>query len=231
MKEELDVGPYLDIVNIEAEAMEMVGQGAESKVYRGEYLGYPVIVKHRFSKKYRLPEIDDQINRKRILSEARCQHRCRELQVKTPILYYVDPYDKVMIMEEIQGITLKQMIYDHEGRLAELEPLLLAFGNRIARLHGGSIIHGDLTTSNCMIEKDTQAIVMIDFGLAYMPASVEDRACDLYVLERSFLATHANASDLFSCILKGYQEEGDHEDVLQKLAQVRSRGRKKLCFG
>lgn len=50
------------------------------------------------------------------------------------------------------------------------------------------VIHGDLTTSN-MIYKDDQ-IYLIDFGLSYVKTSIEDRAVDLYVLERAFISTH-----------------------------------------
>lgn len=55
-------------------------------------------------------------------------------------------------------------------------------------LHYSGVIHGDLTTSN-MIYKDDQ-IYLIDFGLSYVKTSIEDRAVDLYVLERAFISTH-----------------------------------------
>ena len=37
---------------------------------------------------------------------------------------------------------------------------------------------------------ETDQLVMIDFGLATSQCSLEDKAVDLYVLERSFIATH-----------------------------------------
>jgi len=40
-----------------------------------------------------------------------------------------------------------------------------------------------------MIYKDDQ-IYLIDFGLSYVKTSIEDRAVDLYVLERAFISTH-----------------------------------------
>ena len=36
---------------------------------------------------------------------------------------------------------------------------------------------------------------MIDFGLSSNSSMVEDRAVDLYVLERAFLSTHPNSQD------------------------------------
>ena len=35
--------------------------------------------------------------------------------------------------------------------------------------------------------------VMIDFGLSFQSHSIEDKAVDLYVLERAFLSTHPNS--------------------------------------
>jgi TP53 regulating kinase-like protein len=36
---------------------------------------------------------------------------------------------------------------------------------------------------------------LIDFGLSFMSNSVEDKAVDLYVLERALLATHPGATE------------------------------------
>lgn len=76
-------------------------------------------------------------------------------------------------------------------------------------LHDAGIVHGDLTTSNMMLRDATQQLVcmhslavvycmqsccpqvMIDFGLSYNSTIAEDKAVDLYVLERAFLSTHA----------------------------------------
>ena len=44
-----------------------------------------------------------------------------------------------------------------------------------------------------MIELTGQ-VVLIDFGLATSQCSLEDKAVDLYVLERSFIATHPEHS-------------------------------------
>lgn len=61
-------------------------------------------------------------------------------------------------------------------------------GQMILRLHNVNIIHGDLTTSNMMISNDK--LYLIDFGLAYTKPNAEDKAVDLYVLERAFVSTH-----------------------------------------
>ena len=63
-------------------------------------------------------------------------------------------------------------------------------GEAIAKMHDANIMHGDLTTSNMMIRSGSESLVMIDFGLSFISAMSEDRAVDLYVLERAFQSTH-----------------------------------------
>ena len=49
-------------------------------------------------------------------------------------------------------------------------------------------------------------VVLIDFGLGKMQASVEDMAVDLYVLERAFTSTHPGCEVFLSNILYGYEQ-------------------------
>ena len=46
---------------------------------------------------------------------------------------------------------------------------------------------------------------MIDFGLAYTSTLVEDKAVDLYVLERAFASTHPDSEPLFGSVIQAYQ--------------------------
>jgi TP53 regulating kinase and related kinases len=49
--------------------------------------------------------------------------------------------------------------------------------------------------------------VLIDFGLAYTSTLVEDKAVDLYVLERAFSSTHPESEPLFGSVLDGYKRK------------------------
>jgi TP53 regulating kinase-like protein len=71
-------------------------------------------------------------------------------------------------------------------------------GSAIAQMHDAEIVHGDLTTSNIMVrhEDSLDQVVLIDFGLGAMKPTAEDKAVDLYVLERAFISTH-NGSESF----------------------------------
>ena len=100
-----------------------------------------------------------------------------------------------------------------------------------------SIVHGDLTTSNLMlvptaVDPVLGSLVVIDFGLALVSLMNEDRAVDLYVLERAFLSTHPNSEKVFAGVLEAYQATfKDASKVLSKLNIVRQRGRKRQMVG
>lgn len=75
-------------------------------------------------------------------------------------------------------------------------------------------------------------IVLIDFGLATQSSHDEDRAVDLYVLERAFAATHPTAKPLFREVLRVYADSyRGAKVVLKRLEDVRMRGRKRSMLG
>lgn len=75
-------------------------------------------------------------------------------------------------------------------------------GKSIGRIHNSNIIHGDLTTSNLMLRLPSLSLVVVDFGLSYISSMAEDKAVDLYVLERAFLSTHPNSEPLVRLTLE-----------------------------
>lgn len=140
----------------------------------------------------------------------------------------MDPKKGLLIMEYIDGLTAKERIINES---IDLEHFAESVGVAIAKLHSNELIHGDLTTSNILIEGDQLAL--IDFGLACVSTSLEDRAVDLYVLERAILSTHPTiGSKLFKSILKSYgQHVNKSAATLTKLAEVQRRGRKREMIG
>lgn len=114
--------------------------------------------------------------------------------------------------------------------------LMSLIGIEIAKMHKADVVHGDLTTSNMMLRKmpgDSAQLVLIDFGLSFNSASVEDKAVDLYVLERAFSSTHPDSEPLFEMVLSAYSEELGTAwvSLKKKLDEVRLRGRKRSMVG
>lgn len=114
-----------------------------------------------------------------------------------------------------------------------------SIGSIVAKMHNINVIHGDLTTSNFILrysaidEDSSPSLFLIDFGLSLTGCTnPEDKAVDLYVLERAFISTHPGSGALLSEIMRTYKRVCTSSDaVLQRLFNVRQRGRKRECFG
>ena len=222
----------------------LVQQGAESRLFLSTYLSSACIVKQRFVKRYRHPSLDSSISRQRLWSECRSAVRVRRSGVDAPVVYYVDEAERLIVMERVDGVTVKQWMRDEESKQAtadnETAAVMRGIGRTIAAVHSCGVIHGDLTTSNLMLRHqarrdpadNTPHLTVIDFGLAHNSTLIEDRAVDLYVLERAFLSTHPNSQSKFDVVLNGYLTGlKDGSKVLQKLHLVRQRGRKRQMVG
>ncbi|KAL4875641.1 kinase-like domain-containing protein [Aspergillus karnatakaensis] len=140
-----------------------------------------------------------------------------------------------------------------EGEAEKVRGLMRRIGGAVGGLHRAGVIHGDLTTSNLMLRPDTVSstsnstsapeteegspsmegeVVLIDFGLASQSVQDEDRAVDLYVLERAFGSSHPRTEGFFEEVLVGYRESYKGAvSALKRLEDVRMRGRKRSMIG
>ncbi|XP_033116602.1 EKC/KEOPS complex subunit TP53RK-like [Anneissia japonica] len=219
-------------------AQNMVKQGAEARVYEGEFFSRAIIVKERFSKKYRHPILDEKLTKKRTTQEVRAIMRCKKAGIATPAVYFVNYETNQIFMENIKdSLTVKdyiQRLQTEEDGEEHLKRLSDKIGNILATMHDIDVIHGDLTTSNILIKRPFEDLhlVLIDFGLSHVSKLLEDKGVDLYVLERALLSTHPNTEIFFERILQNYsQKSKKSKEVLVKLEEVRMRGRKRLMVG
>lgn len=215
--------------------MEIYKQGAESKIYSSLYSDRKIIIKERFSKQYRNKLLDQTLRKERTKAEAKAILKCKQGGVATPVLYSLDLINCKIIMENINGKTISDYLismqnYNQDN--AKLIQVLMDIGAIIGKMHSLGIFHGDLTTSNILIKED-ETLVLIDFGLSHFNPSNEDKAVDLYVLERAFISTHPYLSNLFPTILDGYKNayESNVQTVINQFQNVRARGRKRLMEG
>lgn len=213
----------------------LLKQGAEARVFESTFLGRKSIVKERFSKKYRHPTLDSKINLRRLNAEARCMTKARRLGVSAPVLYAADLVLHTLTFEFVEGPSVKDVLLDFglHGVVEErLDDIAIQIGAAIAKLHDGGLIHGDLTTSNMLIRSSTNQLVLIDFGLSFTSTLPEDKAVDLYVLERALLSMHSSCGNVMDRILAGYRKNSKQwSSTSNKLAQVRQRGRKRTMVG
>ncbi|MCO5555853.1 hypothetical protein L7F22_009398 [Adiantum nelumboides] len=242
-----------------------------------------VLLKYRFPKTYRHPTLSTQLTASRTTAEARALIRCARVGINTPKIVCVDEEQGVLGLEIVDGYSVRELLgggsegeedEEEEGQainqIASEELVLLTneeaieimrkIGTQLARMHQAHIIHGDLTTSNMMVKKQrgtnsikSAQVVLIDFGLSLNSTSAEDKAVDLYVLQRAFASTHPHSEHLFDEILKAYQniienkpipydpkvkaEKGTvagpthWKEIKRKLDDVRLRGRKRSMVG
>lgn len=223
--------------------LQLFKQGAEGRLFTGQYLGQKVLVKQRFPKKYRHPQLDVQLSAQRFRGEVRSLVRCQSLGIRTPTIFLADLEQNIIVMEYLeQAQTCRQFIQtlltQTESR-SRLLDLAQAIGRTLALIHSNHIIHGDLTTSNILVANPDVSdqeleLVLIDFGLGFAEGSAEDKGVDLYVLERAFLSTHPNTEDIFDAIMKTYKSDmpkKECSEILKKYEEIRLRGRKRTMLG
>lgn len=217
----------------------MLKQLVNKKIYLTTYQSKECVLKERVKKSYRISEIDILINKKRTKSEIHIMETINNSNlVHSPKLLYGDIKEYKIYMEYLSNcVNLKDYIDDliQVNKIEDIKIILKDLGFIIAEVHNLKIIHGDLTTSNFMIDKsDISKIYILDFGLSFVSESVENRAVDLYVIEKTFICSHNKISELFNILLNSYSDnitEKKKGEVIKKLDQVRMRGRKKIAFG
>ncbi len=186
-------------------------QGAEAEV---EILDSRVL-KTRKSKKYRHPRLDKNIIRERTENEVRNMERA--------ILHGVN----VPEAEKKDANTIQiQKIKGEAWKVKEDTNLMERVGHNVAKMHDCNLIHGDLTTSNILIQKEEA--FLIDFGLSEVSERVEDKAVDIHLLKQVLGSSHPEISgEAWEKFLEGYREYDYSDEVLERLEEVEQRGRYK----
>ena len=190
---------------------DLIAKGAESNIIKSSYMGQNAVIKARIPKSYRIPEIDSKIRKSRCKLEAKLLSDAKRAGVRTPILYDVDLAQKSILMEAIDGVMLKDVID---------EDLSFKVGEEISKLHSADIIHGDITSSNIMLQGND--LVFIDFGLGRYSDLIEDKAVDLLVLKKSLQSIdYEKAVSYFGNVLDGYCDS----KIIEKINEIEHRGR------
>jgi len=196
--------------------------GAEAKLDSAIWLNRNVVFKQRVVKGYRHPSLDKSLQAARIKNEVRLMLEARKAGISVPIIYSVDIPENRLVMEEIQGVRVKDALQNlSEG---EAEQVCRKIGEIAAKLHENDIVHGDLTTSNMLLEGDR--IVLIDFSLGAKTSELEDKGVDMHLLEEAFHSAHHKRSALYETVKDSYIKiyPGGAE-VLRKVKEIEKRGR------
>ena len=176
----------------------LLSQGAEGKIYIGEFLSKKCLVKERFKKKYRVEELDKKLTKERILSESRNILRASKKGIKVPTIYFVDLTERKIYMEYLENSCQLKIILQSIYSLPDISPyesllekISQDLGDMLSKLHSENLIHGDLTPSNILLKikddtgsdllnnaeklilekKNYDDMYLIDFGLSSVSLS------------------------------------------------------------
>ncbi len=204
----------------------LLKKGAEASLFLADWHGRKVVIKVRIPKKYRPAALDEQIRTYRTVHEPQLMHEAKAAGVPAPLIYQVNVPEAAITMEYIEGQQVKQLL--NSTPQAKRSELCVVIGELIGRLHRQGLIHGDLTTSN-MILNPSGRIYFVDFGLGEKNAEVEAQGVDLHLMKRALQSTHYMFwEECFKSVLSGYSSvlgvEGA-EKVYEKIREIERRGR------
>jgi Kae1-associated kinase Bud32 len=205
-----------------------VSRGAEATLRAVDWWGFRALVKERDAKRYRPKALDERLRRERTRTEVRLLVEARRLGVRTPIVYDVDLDRHRLVLEELPGATLRQLLEDPEVPAADQAEAVRAFGEALGRLHAGGIAHGDLTSSNVLFPTGPRgAPAFLDLSMGMRNPGVEELGIDLHLVEEDLKALSPKATALVRAFLQGYRAGNPNgaEAVRARAKQIRGRMR------
>ena len=210
----------------EPKRIQVIRIGAEAIVSKLRWNGFDLISKHRVPKPYRIPELDRWIRDKRTIHEAKILVELKRAGVPAPAIILLDRSSSTIYMQYIKGIELKKALDELDP--VRIEKIAGKLGEIVGKMHLRRIVHGDLTTSNVILD-EKEKIYLIDFGLSSVSDDVEELAVDIHLLDRSLESAHHKIRERFmKHFLLGYSKivGRDHTlEILRKVKEIRMRGR------
>ncbi len=226
--------------------MKLIAQGAEAKILLSKDKDKNIISKQRIPKTYRHPQLDKKIRKSRTKKEAKLLTKAAPY-INVPAVLDQDEFN--IKIQHIPGDCLSETLHTYAEK--KQFKLMQNLGKQVSLLHQNNIIHSDLTTSNTILAKSShlasaseseqlknnrtksstnsnqEKLYIIDFGLGFISARLEDKAVDLHLIKQALEAKHfQNHEKLFQHFLKGYKFP-EAEKVLEQLKKVEARGRYK----
>jgi TP53 regulating kinase-like protein len=202
----------------------LLARGAEAEIYLVDWFGLRAVLKWRRPKAYRDPSLDYQIRRRRTINEVRNMYIAHSVGVCVPAVYFFDPAEAKIIMEYVEGESLRELL--SRGECQHLRDA----GALVGVMHRAGLIHGDLAPTNIILSRGS--LCFIDFGLGEMRAGWSRRtavlmARDVNVLLRNLDLYGERSEELKEIFWSGYREEmGERaRDVEREVARIRASGR------
>jgi TP53 regulating kinase-like protein len=201
--------------------LRLLKKGAEADIYLTLWNGKKAILKIRKKKDYRNEILDKKIRMQRTMRESEIISDIKSFGISSPLVYFVDPKKCEIYIQYIDGALVKDLSNPKIIKICE------EIGRIVGLLHKNGIMHGDLTTSNFIMQKGK--VFVIDFGLSQRTDKMEDHAIDLRLFKEILNSAHAHIMEkAWASFLRGHKKmvgSSRHNRVLIQVSVIESRGR------
>jgi TP53 regulating kinase-like protein len=201
--------------------MKLLKKGAEADLYQTKWQNSKAILKIRKIKNYRNSLLDLKIRKQRTIKECQMISFVKSFGIPTPLIYFVNLKTTSIMMQEIPGTPVHDL---SESKIVEVSKDI---GKLVGTLHKNGVMHGDLTTSNFILFKNT--VFVIDFGLSQNTIKSEDHAVDLRLIKEILNSAHAKIMlPSWKNFLHGYKSvvgNAYYAKITKLVSDIESRGR------
>jgi len=201
--------------------MKLVKKGAEADLYQTKWQNSNAILKIRKIKTYRNPSLDLKIRKHRTIKESQMLSLVKSFGIPTPLVYFVNLDKTSIVMQEIPGKPV------HDLPESTIIKLSNNIGKLVGILHKNGVMHGDLTTSNFILFRNT--VFVIDFGLSQISIKPEDHAVDLRLIKEILNSAHAKImASSWKNFLSGYKSVvgyAYYTKITKLVSDIENRGR------
>ena len=201
--------------------MKLINRGAEADVYSTAWNKKKAILKIRKQKSYRNSLLDQKIRKQRTIRESQIISQVKSFGISTPLIYFMDTIKCSILMQKIDGKIVRDLKDNNIVNICG------EIGRVVGLMHKNGIMHGDLTTSNFIVDKEK--LFLIDFGLASRTEKPDDHAVDLRLFKEILNSAHAKVMEKsWKNFQKGYSKSVGTKyckKILDLVAVIESRGR------
>ena len=201
--------------------MKLINRGAEADVYSTIWDKKKAILKIRKKKSYRNSVLDQKIRNQSTIKESQIISQVKSFGISTPLIYFLDTNKCSILMQQIDGKVVRDL-QDND-----IVKICNEIGKIVGIMHKNGIMHGDLTTSNFIVDK--KKLFLIDFGLASRTEKPDDHAIDLRLFKEILNSAHAKVMEKsWRNFQKGYSKSVGTKyckKVLDLVSVIESRGR------
>ena len=201
--------------------MKLLKKGAEADLYQTKWQNSKAILKIRKIKNYRNSLLDLKIRKQRTIKECQMISFVKSFGIHTPLIYFVNLKTTSIMMQEIPGTPVHDL---SESKIVEVSKDI---GKLVGTLHKNGVMHGDLTTSNFILFKNT--VFVIDFGLSQNTIKSEDHAVDLRLIKEILNSAHAKIMlSSWKNFLHGYKSivgNSYYAKITRLVVDIENRGR------